>query len=298
MAKRSTLFLLGFVLLLWGSAFPAIRAALPYYPPTHLAALRFLIASLGLGALCWRHGFPRLETKDLPLVLLNGIVGVGFYNLFLNTGQRTVDAGAASLLVNTAPIWTVTWSVLFLRERPDMKSWCGLGVSFVGVVLVTLRHGHNLELNHGALLVLGASLAHSIYIVLMKRNVAKLGAIAATTYAVWAGAAFLLVFSRGLWHTVHTVPLQATLLIVYLGLFPAALAYVLWGFILERFPASRAVSFLYFVPIVAFVIAWVWLHETPTWNTLLGGILIITGVAMVNRSASEKMFLMKPNFSA
>lgn len=288
MPKRSTIFLLTFVLLLWGSAFPAIRAALRYYPPTHLASLRFFIASMTLGLICWRQGFPKIEKQDIPFLLVNGVVGVGFYNLFLNTGQRTVNAGAASLLVNTAPIWTVLWAIVFLKERLDFKSSVGLVVSFLGVVLITMRQGHKFELNHGALLVLGASVSHSIYIVLMKHNVARFGAIAATTFAVWAGSIFLLMFSAGLPATVKSAPLHATALVVYLGVFPAAIAYVLWSFVLERLPASQAVSFLYFVPVAAFVIAWVWLGETPTWATLVGGLLIVSGVAIVNRVTAQK----------
>ncbi len=288
MVNQSTFFLLTFVLILWGSAFPAIRSALHFYPPTHLAALRFLIASIALGLLCWRRGFPRIERRDIPAFLINGIVGVGFYNLFLNRGQLTVEAGAASLLVNTAPLWTMVGAIVFLKERPRQITGLGLLISFLGVALITMRHGQHFELNHGALLVLGASVAHSIYIVLMKRNVTRYGPIAATTYAVWAGTLFLLLFSHGLLSTIKMAPASATLTVAYLGLFPAALAYVLWGAILERFPASRAVSFLYFVPVTAFGIAWLWLGETPTWNTLLGGILIVTGVAMVNRASSKK----------
>jgi drug/metabolite transporter (DMT)-like permease len=282
MEKKNTFLALVITVVLWGSAFPGIRAALHTYQPVHLAALRFLVASLALGLVLWRVGAPRLSAGDVPAILLNGVVGVGFYNLFLNTGQKTVDSGAASLLVNTAPIWTMIWSVLFLKEHAVWTGWLGLVVSFFGVALIALRHGGQFELNHGALLVLGASIAHSIYIVSMKRNVQRYGPIGATTYAVWAGTAFLLFFSRGLISAVQNAPLSATLTVIYLGLFPAAVAYVFWGVVLTRFPASRAVSFLYFVPVAAFVIAWAWLGEAPSWPVVVGGVLIVSGVALVN----------------
>jgi drug/metabolite transporter (DMT)-like permease len=253
MTKRATVILLGFILVLWGSAFPGIRAALQTYSPHHLAALRFLVASAALGLIFAFRQLPRLEWRDAPAIFLNGVVGIGFYNLFLNTGQLTVDAGAASLLVNTAPLWTLLWSVMYLGERPLWSGWVGLIISFIGVSLIALRHGSKLELNHGALLVLGASIAHSVYIVLMKRNVARYGALAATSFAVWTGTLFLLCFSRGLVNAVIHAPLSATALVVYLGLFPAALAYVMWSQVLDHFPASRAVSFLFFVPVTAFL---------------------------------------------
>jgi drug/metabolite transporter (DMT)-like permease len=283
MSRRPTFLIVAVTVALWGSSFPAIRAALTFYTPTHLAAFRFLIAALALGILLAVKGFPHFEVRDLPVILINGVVGVGCYNLFLNTGQLTVDAGAASLLVNTAPLWTMLWAVIFLNERPSWMAWLGLLVSFAGVALIALRHGGHLEINRGALMVVGAAFCHSIYIVLMKRNVARYGAIGATTFAVWAGALFLMFFSGGLIQNIQEAPLHSTLIVIYLGLAPAALAYVLWAEVLKRFPASTAVSFLYFVPVTAFIIAWLWLGESPTWNTVCGGVLIISGVVLVNR---------------
>ena len=92
----------------------------------------------------------------------------------------------------------------------------------------------------------------------------------------------MLIFLPGLAGAVRGAPVEATLAVVYLGVFPAALAYVVWSHALSRMPASVAGSFLYLVPIFAILIGWAWLGEVPLVLSLAGGCLSLVGVAMVN----------------
>jgi drug/metabolite transporter (DMT)-like permease len=73
---------------------------------------------------------------------------------------------------------------------------------------------------------------------------------------------------------------------VYLGVFPGALGYMTWTYVLSKLPASRAASLLYLVPPIAFTIAWLALGEKPTAMSMLGGIPIVAGVALVNSRSS------------
>ena len=66
-----------------------------------------------------------------------------------------------------------------------------------------------------------------------------------------------------------------------MGIFPAAIAYVLWSYALARMPASMLSSFLYLSPVLAMGIAWVWLGELPTVLTIVGGLVAVVGVILV-----------------
>lgn len=267
--------------ILWASAFPAIRAALVAFSPAELAALRFAFASVALG-LYFAVARPVLPGRaDLPRILAAGGLGIAAYNLLLNTGSRTVDAGTASFVVNTAPIFTALLGAAMLGERLRPLGWAGIGLSFVGVALIAVGRG-DMGFGTGALLVLAAAVCQAAQFVLQKPLLAHHGALPVTACVLWAGTAMLLPFLPGALGAAQEAPAHALAAVLFLGLGPAALAYVAWSYALARMPVSRAASFLYLVPPVATLLAWLWLDEAPGWHALIGGSVALAGVIVVN----------------
>lgn len=104
-------------IVLWASAFPAIRAALEAYQPSHLSLLRLLIGSIILGIAAWIMRIPLPQIRDVPVILLLGFLGFSVYHTALNLGEQTVEAGPASLLVTTTPIFAAILAVSFSFEK-------------------------------------------------------------------------------------------------------------------------------------------------------------------------------------
>lgn len=270
-------------IILWASAFPGIRAALTAYSPEHVSLLRLLIGSFALIIVAIILNIRLPEIKDIPIILLLGFLGFSVYQTALNFGEQTISAGVASLLVSTTPIFTALLALLFFCEKIGLWGWVGSLIGFGGVAFISLGGStENFSLNTGAFLVLIASLSESIYFVFQHSYLKKYGFVVFTMYTIWSGTLFMLIFSPGLGEAMIHAPINTTLVVIYLGIFPTVIPYFTLAYITSRTGASEATSSLYLTPVFAFLIAWIWLDEVPHFSAIVGGVITLSGVLLSN----------------
>ncbi|MFI1033092.1 DMT family transporter [Streptomyces sp. NPDC020951] len=272
---------------LWASAFVSIRSAGDAYSPGALALGRLVCGAVVLGVICAvrRAGWP--PRSAWRGIAVSGVLWFGFYMVVLNWGEQQVDAGTAALVVNIGPILIALLGARLLGDPMPPRLLAGMAVSFTGAVAVGLSmSGEGGASVLGVVLCLLAAVGYAGGVVAQKPALARASALQVTTFGCLVGAVVCLPFAGQLAHEAADAPLSATLNMVYLGVFPTALAFTTWAYALARTTASRMGATTYAVPALVVLMSWLALGEVPGALTLAGGALCLAGVA-VSRSRSK-----------
>ncbi|MDX3692993.1 DMT family transporter [Streptomyces europaeiscabiei] len=272
---------------LWASAFVSIRSAGEAYSPGALALGRLLAGAMALGAI-WlvrREGLPpRAAWRGIAV---SGVLWFGFYMVALNWGEQQVDAGTAALVVNIGPILIALLGARLLGDAMPPRLLAGMAVSFAGAIAVGLSmSGEGGASVLGVVLCVLAAVGYAAGVVAQKPALGSASPLQVTTFGCLVGAVVCLPFAGQLVREAAHAPLQATLNMVYLGVFPTALAFTTWAYALARTTASRMGATTYAVPALVVLMSWLALGEVPGLLTLAGGALCLAGVA-VSRSRAR-----------
>lgn len=280
----------------WASAFVAIRVGLTSYTPGALALLRFIVAS-GCMAVIYFLLPNRKQIKliDRFLLILLGVLGIGVFNLGLNYGEVSVTAGIASFVIGLVPILIIVFSIIFLRERPSILVYLGVAVSFAGLVIMALGEDVHASRFYGLMLIFLAAMMKALYTVLQKFFLERYHPVQTTAWVVWGGTLMLMMFTPELWQDIKVAKADATLAVLYLGIFPGAVAYVAWSSVLNVLPAYSAAMYLYIVPIASTLMGYILLGEEPSALSLSGGLLALAGALYATRCRSHSLIKVSPH---
>jgi drug/metabolite transporter (DMT)-like permease len=283
---------------LWASAFVAIRSGGRYFDAGALALGRLLAGSLVLGAVWLARGLGRgggvkasgawPPRAAWPGIACSGLLWFGVYMVALNWGEQRVDAGTASMIVNIGPVLIAVLSGWLLHEGFPRRLLAGLAVSFAGAVVVGLSEsgsGRASLLGVGACLL--AAVSYAVAVVSQKPALRYASALQVTTFGCFVGTLATLPFAGQLVSQAAAAPLSATLTLVYLGVFPTALAFTTWAYALSRTTAGKMGATTYAVPALVVLMSWAILGETPAVLALAGGLLCLAGVAISRRRGTS-----------
>lgn len=287
-SRRPLLAAVGFTVVAWASAFVAIRTAGTALSPGPLSLLRLGVAAICLGtAVAIRR--ERLPSRhELGGVLVCGIAWFGIYNLALNAGERRVDAGTAAMIVYIGPVLIALLAGWLLGEGFPRILLLGCAVSFAGVVLIAVAVSDGFRFGSGVLLCLLAAATYAIGVVAQKPVLARRSSLSITFAACVVGLLVCTPFAPQLVHEVGSAPAGAIAWSVYLGVVPTALAFTTWAYALSRTTAGRMASASFLVPPLAVLLGWVILGETPAPLAVVGGLVVLAGVALAQRRSPSR----------
>ena len=268
----------------WASAFVGIRAAGKELSPGSIALGRLLVSCAVLTGVALVRREPLPRRRDLLAIAVFGVLWLGVYSTALNAAERRVDAGTAAMLINIGPILIAILAGIFLREGFPPWLYAGGAVAFAGVVVIGLATSQASSRGGlGIALLLLAAFAYASAVVIQKPVLARASPLQVTWLGCVAATIACLPFAPTLASESTKAPATALGWIVYLGLFPTALGFATWGYALRRMTAGRLASLAYLIPVVAILLGWAVLGETPPWLAAVGGSLCLAGVYLARR---------------
>ncbi|MGL5810429.1 MAG: DMT family transporter [Nocardioides sp.] len=276
-------------MVLWASAFVAIRHLGRSFSPGSLALGRLAVASGCLGAVAATQGLVRLTRAEWFAVAGIGVLWFGVYNVALNTGELLVDAGTAAMILQVSPLLIALLAAVFLNERFTGLLGAGLLVSFTGVVMigVTAPDGGGDPVLGAALCVLSA-IVYSISVILQKPLTSRIPAIQITWLACTVGMLTCLPFGGQLLHDLRAATTPDVWWVAYLGVFPTAIAFTTYAYALGRMDAGRLGVTTYLVPPITIGMGWAFLSESPAPLAYVGGLLALLGVAIARHRRADR----------
>ncbi|WP_434607836.1 DMT family transporter [Pseudomonas sp. R1-7] len=290
-SKRSTVkvsLAATFVIVCWAYSPIGIRIGLQAYEPGHLALMRFLIASTFMAAIALVRGICLPRLKDVPLLALLGFFAVSLHHIALNYGQRGVSAGAASVLAQSTPLFSALLARFVFKNSVNAWQWMCVLLGLAGAAVVVMGDRGLGQINAHGLQILLAALSWSLYFALQKRYCHRYDGLTMVCYTVWSGTALLFIFAPGLLNEAKQTPTSVNLAVLMLGIFPSALAYLAWAYVLARSDVSRASMALYLIPPTAMLMASMILAERPSAMVIVGAAIVLTSVLALNLDPTRR----------
>jgi drug/metabolite transporter (DMT)-like permease len=285
-----------FAVIVWGTSFVAIKIALNYVPPVTVVWIRFAVGVLILGAaVALRHQFRLPRPKDWPYFALLGFLGITFHQWLQSNGLVTSQATTTGWIVASMPIFIALLGWLVLKEGLNWLQALGILLAAFGVFVV-VTHGSLNSLvsgkfgTPGDILILVSAPNWAVFTILSRRGLKTYPAALMMFYVMalgWLFSTFIFLAGRG-WESIHNIAPDGWLALGFLGVFCSGLAYIFWYDALKVLPAAQVGTYLYIEPVITVIASYLFLNEKITLPSLLGGVIILTGVWLVNRTVQSR----------
>jgi len=263
--------------IIWGMGITFAKAGLDEFPPLFLMSMRFIVSAV---VLVWFFPPPIGQLRAVFLIALVSATiqyGLTFY------GLAGLDASTAVLFMQLEVPFSAACAAIFLNDKLGWKRAGGMIIAFLGVALIAGAPSLRNQL-FPAFLVVAGVLTWAIGQVMIKKMVTITGFKLIAWVSIFAGPQMLaasLILEKD-----HLSLLQnATLIgwgsVIYMGIVMTALGYGIWYHLLKKYDVNQVVPFLLLLPVTSILGAVLFLGERPSIRILIGGAVVITGVAVI-----------------
>ena len=271
--------------IIWGAASPIFKYALQNIPPFTLAFIRFFFAGIILLPFIKNLSI-KLSGKEWAELVLGAIFGISINITFFFWGLQRSESINAPIIASSGPVFLYFLSVLFLKEKPQLKVFSGMIIALIGVFLIILApilfDGKTFALGElqGNLFFVLATIGAILHPLLQKNVITKVGVFKVSVLSFFIGATtffpFMLKESQ-IW-SINQLNIQGWTGILFGVFLSSALAYSLFTYGISKIKMQEVGLFTYIDPIIAVLIAIPLLYEYPTIHFFIGSLLVFGGI--------------------
>ena len=288
--KKSYHFYAIITIIFWALAFVFTRLGLQYFDVYSLSFLRYLVASITLLVIICFIKINRPKKEDLFSFILSGALGFFLYVILFNKGTALVSAATSSIIIATVPVFTALLATFFYKEKLKIYQWIAIGIEFMGILVLTLMNG-SFSINEGVLWLLIAALCLASYNILQRKLTKTYSALQASTYSIFFATIMLCIFLPGSINKTIHAPLIQMLYVLILGVFSSAIAYIAWAKAISLAEKTTYVNnYMFVTPFLTTILGFIMINEIPDKATILGGIIILSGLFIFNKESFLEPF--------
>ncbi|AST81245.1 TPA: DMT family transporter [Citrobacter farmeri] len=260
---------------IWSSAYVYTKVALLTFSATALGLLRCGVATLCLMTLLTFYRQLAVKWRHIPVFMLSGASGFSLYFIAFNTGSLSLNPTTASIIIALCPIISALLALVVFKEKLRTSQWLATLTAFSAVLFISLQEG-SLLISQGIIWMLGAAALLALYNVIQRRMNRQISALQMTAYSFLFGTVMLLGYAPDALRELHDAPSGAIALVIYLGLFPGAVAYITWGKALSLAEnTGQVTNWMFLTPCLALLLEYVVTDSYPGKATLAGGTIIL-----------------------
>ena len=271
-----------------GFGFVIAKPAMDQLPPILLNGLRWSLSGI---IMCWFFPFPKKLIKELLII---SFLGSTFQYSLTFSGLNIVDAASATLLIQCEIPFGIIIAFFILKEKPSLKNLLGLLIAFIGIIFLTGSPDLQNKL-FGVFLLLSGGFLWAFAQVMAKPVSEQIGGLALTAWiGVFAGPSsiFLSYLIEGnTYQYIINADFKVWMIVLYLGLAMNCLGYSIWYYVLSKHPENYVMPVMLLFPVTGLITAIFVLGETPSTYAYIGGVIIITGVAIILINKRKSAYL-------
>ena len=268
----------------WATAFVLTKVVLKEVDVTTLGVLRYFFASIIVIFILIKQKISLPKLKDIPAFVFAGFSGYAGYIVFFNMATLLSSPSTLSVINALAPAITTIVAYFIFNEKIKIIGWISMGISFCGILILTLWNG-TLTVNKGVIYMLIGCVLLSLYNISQRYLTKKYSSFDVSMYSMLIGGILLVVYSPSSVRNIFSISFNSLILIIYMSVFPSIISYFFWTKAFEIAKHTTEVtSFMFVTPVLATLMGIIILGDIPKLSTLIGGVVIILGMIIFNKT--------------